>query len=129
MPRTSGQRWSFPHICHAFASKRIPVKDFAVCFIFYFLLGFVGCSDFKPSTPGLVSHCSYHDIHVVNVSLKKVQRMIYIDRSRSQPWKSSSRSRRTLESPPLKPSLLPPRQDRTSLYSGNDSYDQLVYHQ
>lgn len=51
--------------------------------------------------------------------------MIYIDRSRSQ--KSSSFVRE--ESPPLKPSFIPPRQDRTSLDSGNDSYDQLVSRQ
>lgn len=60
----------FPHICHAFASKRIPVKDFAVCFYFIFVGSIFASMVLTHPPPGTVSHCSYHDIHVANVSLR-----------------------------------------------------------
>ena len=47
-----------------------PLRILLFYFHFYFFAGVLWfCFDFKPSTPGLVSHCSYHDIHVANVSL------------------------------------------------------------
>lgn len=45
-----------------------PLRILLFVLFFYFFAGVRWfCFDFKPSTPGLVSHCSYHDIHVANV--------------------------------------------------------------